>query len=168
MQENKQEKTQIKQKILLYLQNKGVSPYVFYKNSGVTRGILTQPNGINEENLARFLAYAPDVSPSWLLTGEGSMLKTNGPVPNTPIEATGCKTSESVLKDNDNSLNTQEKSDINNQVFVGTSPQFDALISKITQQAEEIGRLKARIAELERRRGDNAPDAQSGNVAHAG
>jgi hypothetical protein len=30
-------------------------------------------------------------------------------------------------------------------------PAFDSLIATITQQAEEIGRLKAQIAELERR-----------------
>lgn len=72
-----QEKSQIKQKILLYLTKKGITPYEFYKASGVTRGILTQNNGINEDNLARFLAYATDVNPEWLLTGEGEMLKTN-------------------------------------------------------------------------------------------
>lgn len=77
MQENRQEKSQIKQKILLYLQKKGVSLYEFYKNTGVTRGILTQNNGINEDNLAKFLAYAPDVSPEWLLTGRGEMLKSS-------------------------------------------------------------------------------------------
>ena len=77
MQENRQEKSQIKQKILLYLQKKGVSLYEFYKNTGVTRGILTQNNGINEDNLAKFLAYAPDISPEWLLTGRGEMLKSS-------------------------------------------------------------------------------------------
>ena len=74
MKEMMQKKSQIKQKILQYLTTKGVSPYEFYKVSGVTRGILTQNNGINEENLARFLAYATDVNPVWLLTGKGDML----------------------------------------------------------------------------------------------
>lgn len=77
MQEIKQEKSQIKQKILLYLSQQGVSPYEFYKKTGVTRGILTQNNGINEDNLARFLAYAPDISLEWLLMGEGEMLKSS-------------------------------------------------------------------------------------------
>lgn len=75
MQENKQEKSPIKQKILHYLNKKGITPYEFYKNSGVTRGILQQNNGISEENIARFLAYAKDVNIEWLLTGTGSMLK---------------------------------------------------------------------------------------------
>lgn len=76
MQENKQEKSPIKQKILLYLAKTGVSEYEFYKKSGTTRGILTQNNGISEDNLARFLAYAPDINEEWLLTGKGNMLKT--------------------------------------------------------------------------------------------
>lgn len=76
MQEKRQEKSPIKQNILLYLAKKGVSPYEFYKVSGVTRGILQQKNGISEDNIARFLAYAPDVSVEWLITGRGEMFST--------------------------------------------------------------------------------------------
>ncbi len=76
MQEIKQEKSLIKQNISLYLAQKGITHYEFYKVSGTTRGILGQNNGISEDNIARFLAYAPDVNIEWLLTGEGSMLKS--------------------------------------------------------------------------------------------
>ena len=76
MQEIKQEKSQIKRNISLYLHKKGVSDYEFYKKSGITRGILSQSNGISEDNISRFLAYAPDVNVVWLLTGEGEMLRT--------------------------------------------------------------------------------------------
>lgn len=86
MQENRQEKSPIKQKILLYLTEKGVSEYEFYKKSGITRGILTQNNGISEDNLARFLAYAPDVNELWLLTGMGEMLKTKGTPSDIPAD----------------------------------------------------------------------------------
>lgn len=77
MQEIKQEKSQIKRNISLYLHKKGVSDYEFYKKSGITRGILSQSNGISEDNISRFLAYAPDVNAEWLLTGRGEMLKQN-------------------------------------------------------------------------------------------
>lgn len=76
MQEKRQEKSQIKRNISIYLQEKGVSDYEFYKKSGITRGVLSQPNGISEDNISRFLAYAPDVNIDWLLTGEGSMLRS--------------------------------------------------------------------------------------------
>ena len=42
------------------------------------------------------------------------------------------------------------------------------LVEKIAAQAEEIGLLKARINELERRRGDSASDAQTSEIANAG
>lgn len=87
MQVQKQEKSPIKQNILLYLAHKGVTSYEFYKNSGVTRGILQQGNGISEDNIARFLAYAPDVNVEWLITGKGEMVKSsvssNVPTPST-------------------------------------------------------------------------------------
>lgn len=75
MQEKQQEKSPIKQNILLYLTEKGVTPYEFYRASGVTRGVLQQNNGISEDNIAKFLAYAPDVNIEWLITGKGEMLK---------------------------------------------------------------------------------------------
>ena len=109
----------------------GVSPTVIANVVGSRRG---KPSfDVLEKVCAN--AY---VSPTWLLTGEGDMLRTSATVPINPIAPTS------------------------------PTPQFEALISTIAQQAEEIGRLKARIDELERRRGDNVPDAQSGNVAHAG
>lgn len=76
MQEKRQEKSPIKQNILLYLAYKGVSAYEFYKESGVTRGILQQNNGISEDNIARFLTYAPDVRVEWLITGKGDMISS--------------------------------------------------------------------------------------------
>lgn len=69
-----QEKSPIKQRILQYIEYKGITQYEVYKNTGITRGILTQNNGISEENLSRFLEYYHEISIDWLLTGEGSML----------------------------------------------------------------------------------------------
>lgn len=74
MQENKQEKSPIKQRILLFLAKKAVTQYEFYKNTGITRGVLGQNNGISEENISRFLAYYPEVNIEWLMTGRGEML----------------------------------------------------------------------------------------------
>lgn len=72
-----QEKSIIKQNILKYLEFIGVSPYKFYQKTGITRGILTQNNGMSEENTTRFLVCYPEVSEAWLLTGKGEMLKEN-------------------------------------------------------------------------------------------
>ena len=66
MQEIKQEKSPIKINILQYLDLMNISAYRFYKDSGITRGVLSQNNGMSEENIAKFLAYAPDVNERWL------------------------------------------------------------------------------------------------------
>lgn len=76
MQEKQREKSLIKRNILQYIDYKGISDYKFYKDSGITRGVLSQNNGLSEDNMMRFLAYAPDVNLTWLLTGRGNMLIT--------------------------------------------------------------------------------------------
>lgn len=65
----------IKKNILLYLDYKGISKYEFYNKTGVSNGVLTQKTGMSEENTIRFLSYYTEVNPTWLLTGEGSMIK---------------------------------------------------------------------------------------------
>jgi len=92
-----QENSPIKARILQYLDYKQITRYKFYQNTGITRGILDQNNGISEENIARFIAYYKDVSYEWLLTGEGNMLKIEdtlqahrvetGGIPLIPINA---------------------------------------------------------------------------------
>lgn len=74
MQINKQEKSPIKQRILQYIDYKGISKYKFYKESGITRGILDQSTGLSEETLVKFLDYAREISYRWLLFGMGEML----------------------------------------------------------------------------------------------
>ena len=70
-----QEKSPIKKNILQYIEYKGISKYKFYQETGITRGVLDQNNGMSEENTARFIAQYPEVSTDWLLTGKGAMLR---------------------------------------------------------------------------------------------
>ena len=74
-----QKNSLIKQNILQYLDFIGITQYRFYQETGITRGILTQDNGMSEENTTKFLAYYTDVNPEWLLTGKGEMLKSKEP-----------------------------------------------------------------------------------------
>ena len=75
MQENKRDFSIFKERILEYLDKKGISKYECYKNTGMSRSVLSQPSGMTEDNLLRFLAYYKDINPTWLLTGEGDMTK---------------------------------------------------------------------------------------------
>ncbi|NDW10923.1 S24 family peptidase [Dysgonomonas sp. 520] len=76
MQENKREKSSIKQRVLQFIDKKRITKYQFYKETGITRGVLDQDSGMSEENTARFIAYYPEVNIEWLVTGNGDMLKS--------------------------------------------------------------------------------------------
>ena len=65
----------IKERILEYLEYKGVTKYRFYLDSGIARGVLDKPTGLTEENIIRFIYYAKDVALNWLILGKGSMIK---------------------------------------------------------------------------------------------
>lgn len=114
-----QEKSLIKQNILKYLDFKGVTPYRFYKDSGVTRGVLTQNNGITEENLLKFLDFAQDISLDWLILGKGNMIK------------------ETDLKDHSNAVLPSE---CNENSLIA------ALKDIIKQQAKEIAHLEIELS----------------------
>lgn len=77
MQEKSQNKLIVKKNICKVLEIKGFTEYKFYKETGITRGILKQNTGISEENIARFLAYFSDIDANWLITGEGEMYRNN-------------------------------------------------------------------------------------------
>lgn len=69
-----QKKSLIKENIVKTLEFKGISKYKFYQENGISRGVLDQKTGISEDNIARFLAYFPEINPNWLITGKGEML----------------------------------------------------------------------------------------------
>lgn len=75
MQEDKRNFSIFKERILAYLDKKGITKYECYKNTGMSRSVLSQPSGMTEDNLLRFLAYYKDINPTWLITGEGDMTK---------------------------------------------------------------------------------------------
>jgi hypothetical protein len=70
----------IKNNILKYIDYKGISKYKFYQQTGITNGILSQKNGLSEENTLKVLSCFSDVNPEWLLTGKGEMLRGVEPV----------------------------------------------------------------------------------------
>jgi len=75
MQEKNKENSLIKRNILKYAEFKGISKYEVYQKTGISRSVLSQNNGMTEDNLLKFLAYYSDVNPEWLLTGQGEMLR---------------------------------------------------------------------------------------------
>ncbi len=66
----------LKPRILQFLESKKLNKADFYRETGASNGILTQKNGISEDNLLRFLNFYNDINIEWLFTGKGEMLKS--------------------------------------------------------------------------------------------
>ena len=64
----------LKKRILQFLDYKGIKKSKFYEKTGISNGILSQTNGLSEENLLKFLEIYQDCNKKWLLSGEGSMI----------------------------------------------------------------------------------------------
>lgn len=144
MQEISQEKSPIKQKILLYLAEIGMSAADFYRKSGVTRGVLAQNNGISEDNISRFFKCFPEVNPSWLILGVGNMTLDQ------PLNQESQEQKQEISP-------TQE------------APQFfSELLATIERQAKEIGRLEAELAETKKHAERLAALVNTDSTAHVG
>lgn len=85
MQKNARDFSILKTRILQYLEYKGITKYQCYKDCGLSNGILTQPNGLSEDNTIKFLSYYSDVNPEWFFTGQGEMLKGEVAAPEPQI-----------------------------------------------------------------------------------
>jgi len=142
MQKKEQNISPIKQRILSFAGTLGISKREFYSKIGVSRGTLESRTGITEDVITKFFATYPEVNIEWLMLGKGDMLKTKR---------------ISVIK---NSASTQESKDKDSEIYqhLQTFPGniLDKLLavisdkdSIIVEQAEEIGRLKERIVQLE-------------------
>lgn len=66
-----------KQRILQFIDYKGLSKNKFYKETGMSNGILDKKSGLSMDSVEKFYSTFNEVNPEWLLTGEGEMLKSD-------------------------------------------------------------------------------------------
>lgn len=142
----------LKEKILSFLSEMGIRKVDFFEKTGIQSSnfkgvnVKSAPGG---DMLVKILTLYPELSAEWLMRGEGAMLRNsdnpftkdlidsdpttgqNYIPPTSPIEASP----KSENKKADNSLPPSALTE---------------LVTTIREQAEEIGRLKARIEQLER------------------
>jgi uncharacterized protein (UPF0335 family) len=108
--------SKIKERILQITNIKDVSKESFFAKIGMTYGNfkgLAKKTPINSDALVKILTIYPDISPEWLVTGKGNMLRGEEPPAQQP---------EPVKSPTVESIN---------------------FIDKIAQQAEQIGSLKS-------------------------
>ena len=157
--------TEISARITEIIERVGENASSFAKALGYSRAqtIYDIQNGKSAPSYDFFNRFAnAEISASidlhWLLTGKGDMFKTKE---HTKTSST-LNEPTTQYKDTNKSVINQEYKDISSSEIV------DKLISTITKQADEISKLHAKIAQLEREKGKNASNAQTSGIANAG
>lgn len=104
------------------------------------------------------------VSPDWILMSRGDNIFRENQLPQIWVDDENLK---SVFPDDTNNKSTsnQSKSNLDATPFLELIREKDAIIR---EQAEEIGQLRERIAQLQREKGVNASDAPISDIASAG
>ena len=133
----------ILERLKQYIDFKGISVAAFERSIGMANASfgksLKKQGAIGTDKLENILNISPDISPAWLLKGEGNMILT-GEVSQPTQEP-----APTYL------LNMVNEKDLT-----------------IREQAEEIGELRERIRQLEQRLGKIADDANTVGTANVG
>ena len=65
----------IRQRLAQYLTSKGVSNYQFYKDTALSNGYLDKEGSIRSDILEKISYKYPEINLTWLITGQGDMIK---------------------------------------------------------------------------------------------
>jgi hypothetical protein B2_07877 len=66
----------MKERILQFIDYKGFSKSKFYRETGLSNGILDKKSGLTLDSIEKIYSKYPEINIEWLLTGKGEMLKT--------------------------------------------------------------------------------------------
>lgn len=149
----------VKERIKAFCRAEGMAVSAFEESIGVSNGYVNSiSKSIGIDRLNILIEKYSNLNIEWVLTGKGEMYKTKG---TTPIQSRDNSAIEAI-KDTNKVPNEQAYKDINSVDII------NKLIATIQEQAEEIGQLRERIAQLQREKGKNASDAQTSGIANAG
>lgn len=119
----------IKDRILMIIEEKGMTQYRFELLCGLSSGYIKSiGEDVGSTKLAKIMSKFPDISPEWLILGEGSMFRSES------SEAT------------EESTNHPEIDNSNNNVVLNNSKKYDFdAEDEIRQLRYEVERLKERL-----------------------
>lgn len=148
-----------------YIDYRGISVAAFERSIGMANASfgksLKNKGAIGTDKLEKILSTYPEISPAWLMTGEGDMLKTK----RTPENPQAQEPTNSEHKDNKNQPLAQDIPPLILDRLLNTIAEKDAIIR---EQAEELGRLREQIEQFKKGRGHSASDVNTSEIANVG
>ena len=149
----------VKERIKAFCRTEGIAVSAFEESIGVSNGYVNAiSKSIGIDRLNTIIEKYSNLNIEWLLTGRGEMHKTKGHETTPPHNYKPI----AQVKDKNKLSHSQENKDISSSDIIAK------LVATIQEQAEEIGQLRERIAQLQREKGKNASDAQTSGIANVG
>lgn len=136
----------ILERIKQYIDFKGITIAAFERSIGMSNASfgksLKNKGAIGTDKLEKILMVYPDISPNWLLTGQGNMLKSDAA---PPPQYSG--TQEMLVSDEPVQYNTGPQETMVDKLL-GIIDKKDNIIR---EQAEDIGHLRSELEQLKQR-----------------
>lgn len=63
-----------KERILQFIDYKGITKNKFYTETGIANGVLDKKSGLSMETVEKFYNVYPEINLKWLITGKGNMI----------------------------------------------------------------------------------------------
>ncbi len=64
------------ERVVQFIEYKGITKYKFCKDLGFSNKFLDNSSNMGTDKACKILQHFPDLSPEWLITGNGDMLKS--------------------------------------------------------------------------------------------
>ncbi|GIM50622.1 hypothetical protein [Capnocytophaga stomatis] len=135
----------IKERILYFLEYKGVTKSKFFEKIGMTYGNFTgksKETPLNSEAISNILLEFPDINLDWLVSGKGSMLKT---------ESKG-SVSQNLVGDNSvqvgGSNNGKIKNNSENQYVKELQTEIENLKNLLIEKEKQLTEKEKQISKL--------------------
>ena len=141
MHEKIQKFSPIKKRILQFVDSLNMSKREFYAKTGISRGTLDNNSGITEDILTKIFANFSEISPLWLITGEGSMLISEIVHQPDKISAGSPKAAIDPVQNNTTDMISHQDADVS--MLEGKIEMLERIIAS---KEETIVALQERIA----------------------
>lgn len=128
-----------RRRLAYYLNSKGISPAEFYRQTGITRGLLDKDKldtGVNDTVLAQIIGVYEEVSLTWLITGNGEMTIKGENV------IVGDKNTQTIASGEMHS-NKATSTGSGHIVYIGKDADFEKIIKEDAIELTQKGTLSA-------------------------
>ena len=140
----------IKDRILKFLDYKGISVTRAEAELGWSKSSLLKSNNVSSDKIGEFIRHYSDVSTDWLIIGKGEMIKPTNEISNNKVSANNSSNVSTVYNSGQHVNISLPENGTQKIIKPDGSVEIQNLSSGENNSLNDIYRLNQRIQDLER------------------